>query len=48
MCVQCKQSTAKDTFLLTDRDLRHLGFISKSNPQRKQWSEMKLYLRLQV
>ncbi len=42
------QGTAKERYLLTDRDLGKLGFITKANPQHKTWSEMKLYLELQV
>jgi len=34
--------------LLTDSDLKKLGSLSKSNPQKKEWSAMKLYLLEQV
>ena len=34
--------------MLTDGDLKKLGSLSKSNPQKKEWSAMKLYLLEQV
>jgi len=43
-----KQGKAKEKFLLTDGDLKKLGSLSKSNPQKKEWSAMKLYLLEQV
>jgi len=57
VCLGCKRddkfrliskAVAKEQYLLTDNDLKKLGFVTKSNPQHKQWSEMKLYLQLQV
>jgi hypothetical protein len=29
-------------------DLKHLGFVSRPNPQHKRWSDMRLYLQMQV
>ena len=34
--------------MLTDGDLKKLGSLSKSNPQKKEWTAMKLYLLEQV
>ncbi|KAJ9530916.1 hypothetical protein QJQ45_028791 [Haematococcus lacustris] len=57
VCVHClrdthyqliPKGTAKELFLLSDGDLKRLGCITKANPQHKQWSGMKLYLKLQV
>jgi hypothetical protein len=42
------QGKAKEKFMLTDGDLKKLGSLSKSNPQKKEWSAMKLYLLEQV
>ncbi|GFH23038.1 XPA_C domain-containing protein, partial [Haematococcus lacustris] len=56
VCVHClrdthyqliPKGTAKELFLLSDGDLKRLGCITKANPQHKQWSGMKLYLKLQ-
>lgn len=33
---------------MTDGDLRKLGFVSKPNPHKKDWSAMCLYLQSQV
>eukprot|EP00775_Hariotina_reticulata_P006710 gene6711-6931_t len=52
---QCKRqdrliskSNAKAQYLLTDSDVRKLGFLERSNPQHKEWSAMKMYLVSQV
>ena len=46
------RTEAKSEFLLKDCDLDlrepSLRYITRKNPQRSHWSEMKLYLRLQV
>jgi len=42
------KTTAKDELLVTDEDLKPLGFISRKNPRKEAWGEMKLFLRLQV
>ncbi|GIL84572.1 hypothetical protein Vretimale_14597 [Volvox reticuliferus] len=42
------QSNAITQYCLTEKDLRGLGCITKDNPQQKNWSAMKLYLRRQV
>ena len=38
------QGNAKEQYCLTDTDLKKLGSLTKSNPQKKEWSAMKLYL----
>ncbi|GIL66005.1 hypothetical protein Vafri_19648 [Volvox africanus] len=55
LCNQCKRdealvskSNAMAQYCLTEKDLRGLGCITKDNPQQKNWSAMKLYLRRQV
>ncbi|KAK9828674.1 hypothetical protein WJX72_001467 [[Myrmecia] bisecta] len=55
LCNQCKQdeqliskSTARQSYLLTDTDLKKLGSIGKQNPHRKEWNAMRLYLQSQV
>jgi hypothetical protein len=42
------KTTAKEELLVTDEDLKPLGFISRKNPRKEAWGEMKLFLRLQV
>lgn len=34
--------------MLTDGDLKKLGSITRSNPRRKDWSAMRLYLQSQA
>jgi XPA protein C-terminus len=46
--VRAEQATAKASFLLSDADFKKLGFITKANPHKKDWSAMKLYLQRQV
>jgi len=55
LCAQCKRetpliskATAKTLYLLSDADLQQLGFLTRSNPQHKNWSAMKMYLTEQV
>ncbi|BDA43285.1 probable DNA repair protein rad14 [Coccomyxa sp. Obi] len=55
VCNSCKtqydlisKGNAKSLYLLTDTDLKRLGSITKSNPQKKNWSPMRLYLLSQV
>ena len=38
------QGNAKEQYCLTDGDMKRLGSVSKANPQRKEWSAMKLYM----
>ena len=33
---------------MTDEDLKPLGFISRKNPRKDAWGEMKLFLRFQI
>lgn len=40
----CAQGNAKEQYCLTDGDMKKLGSVSKANPQRKEWSAMKLYM----
>ena len=58
-CRQCKRSAdmeliskgkAKQMYLLTDKDIANagLGSLVRENPQKKTWSQMKLYLKKQV
>ena len=42
------QSTAKQQYGLTDGDLKKLGSLRRSNPQRKDWHPMQLFLEAQV
>lgn len=42
------QSSAKENYMLTDGDLKKLGSITRSNPRKKDWSAMRLYLQSQV
>lgn len=42
------QSTAKQQYQLTDGDLSKLGSVKRSNPHRKDWNAMRLYLESQV
>lgn len=46
------KTTARDNYLLKDCDFDRreppLKFISRKNPHKSTWAEMKLYLRLQV
>lgn len=44
----CIKGVAKDHFLLSDGDLASLPFISKPNPRKQSWGDMKLFLRSQV
>eukprot|EP00955_Chlamydomonas_euryale_P045303 353118-Chlamydomonas_euryale.AAC.3 len=55
LCDGCARSapliskgSAKAAYLLTDRDLRGLGAMPKTNPQHKAWKPMLLYLQSQV
>ncbi|GFR44127.1 hypothetical protein Agub_g5290, partial [Astrephomene gubernaculifera] len=55
LCHQCKRGealiskgNAMTLYCLTEKDLRGLGCLTKENPQKKNWSAMKLYLRAQV
>jgi DNA-repair protein complementing XP-A cells len=62
VCSNCRESlpdrfglitktTAKETFLLTDEELRDtslMPFITKPNPHKSHWSSMQLYLKEQV
>lgn len=55
LCNQCRRnekliskSTAKQTYQLTDGDMSKLGSIKRSNPHRKDWQPMRLYLESQV
>ena len=40
----CVQGNAKEQYCLTDGDMKKMGSVSKANPQKKEWSAMKLYL----
>lgn len=42
------QSTAKELYLLTDKDLKKLGSIAKANPHKKDWNAMRLYMQSQA
>lgn len=42
------QGTAKELYVVTDGDLKKLGSLSKSNPHKKDWSQMRLFLESQV
>lgn len=42
------QSSAKQQYLLTDGDLKSLGYIEKKNPRKKDWHPMRLYMESQV
>ena len=42
------QSSAKENYQLTDGDLKKLGSVTRSNPRKKDWSAMRLYLASQV
>jgi DNA repair protein len=55
LCNQCRRnekliskSTSKETYQLTDGDISKLGSMKRSNPHRKDWQPMKLYLESQV
>ncbi|GLC37694.1 hypothetical protein PLESTB_000803000 [Pleodorina starrii] len=55
LCNHCKRDealiskgNAMNLYCLTAKDLQGLGCLSKDNPQQKNWSAMKLYLRRQV
>jgi hypothetical protein len=57
VCRQCKRSKemdlipkskAKLIYLLADKDIAELGFLTRANPQQKTWSQMHLYLKAQV
>jgi len=34
--------------MVTDNDLKRLGFIRKANPHKAQWADMMLFLKSQV
>ena len=42
------QRTAKDLYLVTDRDLARLGFVERKNPHGAGWAPMRLFLEAQV
>jgi len=42
------KTTAKEELLVTDEDLKPLSFISRKNPRKDGWGDMKLFLRVQV
>jgi hypothetical protein len=42
------KSVAQERYLLTERDLRSLGFMTKPNPRNKQFAPVKLLLESQV
>ncbi|KAF5839908.1 XPA protein C-terminus-domain-containing protein [Dunaliella salina] len=42
------KGTAKSKYMVTDNDLKRLGFIRKANPHKQQWADMMLYLTSQV
>jgi len=42
------QSSAKENYQLTDGDLKKLGSVTRSNPRKKDWSAMRLFLQSQV
>lgn len=42
------QSTAKQRYQVTDNDLKKLGNLKKTNPHKKNWQPMNLYLESQV
>jgi hypothetical protein len=53
LCEGCRRSyklisksAALSAYLLTDKDLRKLGHISKANPQHPSWTAMQLYLQV--
>jgi DNA repair protein len=55
LCQACQKdeklisrSNAKLTYSLTDKDLKSLGSIRRSNPHQKSWQKMHLYLERQV
>lgn len=55
LCNACRRDeeliakgTAQQRFLLTDSDFKKLGFLTKSNPQHKDWTPMRLYMVSQV
>jgi DNA repair protein len=54
-CNQCRRnekliskSTAKQSYQLTDGDISKLGSVKRSNPHKKDWQPMRLYLESQV
>jgi hypothetical protein len=42
------QSTAKRKYLLTDGELKKLGFLKRKNPHKPDWQPMQLLLESQV
>lgn len=55
LCSQCKwneplisKSTAKQRYSLSDSDLSRLGSLRKSNPHKKDWQAMHLFMESQV
>eukprot|EP00884_Botryococcus_braunii_P021736 jgi/Botrbrau1/8246/Bobra.0001s0004.1 len=55
LCQECKRNenliskgTAKELYVVTDGDLKKLGSLSKSNPHKRDWSQMRLFLESQV
>lgn len=55
LCKSCKHAeeliakgNAQQRYLLTDADFKKLGSLTKSNPQHKDWTPMRLYLVSQV
>lgn len=48
VCVCVLQSTAKQQYLLTDGDLKDLGYIERKNPRKNDWHPMRLYMESQV
>ncbi|WPT12921.1 DNA repair protein RAD14 [Picochlorum sp. SENEW3] len=55
LCRECRKSeklvsksTAKQQYLLTDGDLKDLGYIERKNPRKNDWHPMRLYMESQV
>ncbi len=42
------QSTAKELYIVTDNDLKKLGYITRINPGNKEWAPLKLYMQSQA
>ena len=42
------QSTAKQTYSVSDADLAKLGSLRKANPHKADWTPMQLFLESQV
>lgn len=47
-CAPPGQARAKETYGVTDGDLKSLGSMTKANPKNKSWQDMRLYLQSQV